>query len=360
MRVMAWVSTRGSRIDAASEVAALRKVANETGMELLSLVDIPFSDLPGALAKHRPNIVHFVGHGNEAGDLKMSDSTGGPHWISAADLARSLRAPAGGGVEGVVLNACYSGRAAHAVAPRGGWVVAMDATICDDAAIDFTLAFYSALVAGANPGSAARAARAHLAASGYPGDNLVARLLPGVGYGYWKSRAPRDDERNRDAIDHVVTVFNRSAFRTAAVQEASYVDLSEALDHTALALGTGQLVTRNDPATPFSVIPNHLLGAPALRALSAKVAPLIDQARGVLERLERFASELGAHGMYLFAYNDLISTGRSAEARKLIDLMDEMDEVRNKIMRRVNRVLEDHDLPPLPLIPKSSGQVPSA
>lgn len=74
-------------------------------------------------------------------------------------------------------------------------------------------------------------------------------------------------------------VFNRSAFRTLAIHEASYSQLSEALDHTALALATGQMVTRANPTTPFSTIPPNVLGAPALQALSTNVLPLLDQAR---------------------------------------------------------------------------------
>jgi hypothetical protein len=357
MLVMAWVSTKGSTLDTAAEVSALQTVANDTGMELVKFVDEPLIELPAVLAMHKPRVFHFVGHGNKAGDLIMSDSDGNPQPVSTTDIARSLRAPAGGGVEGVVLNACHSGVAAHAVAPRGGWVVAMDATICDDAATEFARAFYSALVRGTHPAAAARAARAHLAATGYPQSDHVARLLPGVGYGYWRSRAPRDDERNRDAIQHVVTAFNRSAFRVPAIQEASFADLQDALNHTALALGTGQHVTRLAPSEPFSVLPNHLLGAPALRALSSDVAPLLDQARGILERLDLFARELGAEGLYLFIYNDLKHAGRTTEARTLLGLMNEMDAIRNRIMRRVNRLLGEYDEPHLPLMAKSSDLV---
>jgi hypothetical protein len=60
---------------------------------------------------------------------------------------------------------------------------------------------------------------------------------------------------------------------------------------------------------------------------------------------------------YDFAYRTLVQTKRTPEAQSLLGLMDEMDSIRNKIMRAVNRVLLDHDVPPLPPIPKSSDQV---
>jgi len=144
---MAWVSTTGQRLDTGAEIEAFGKLARDTGMEFIPVVDAPYSDLPHALAKHRPDIFHFIGHGNSAGELILSDKIGNEHPVSTADLAASLRAA--GGVEGVVLNACHSGVASHAAAPRGGWVIAMDKTIVDDAAIEFTHAFYGALTAGA-------------------------------------------------------------------------------------------------------------------------------------------------------------------------------------------------------------------
>lgn len=358
MRITAWVSTHGKPIDTASEIAALQRIESETGVRIPHYVDRPLGDLPGVLAASRPDVFHFIGHGNQAGDLVMSDFLGMAHLVAATDLAAILRAPDGGGVEGVVLNACHSGRAAHALAPRGGWVVAMDATIRDDAAIEFTSAFYGSLVAGQTPGAASRAARAHLSAAGYSGKDHLARLLPGTGYGYYKSRAPRDDDRNRDAMEHVATVFNRSAFRTPAIQEASYSQLSEALDHTALALGTGQMVMRTHPTAPFSTIPPSVLGAPALRVLGSTVLPLLDQARGVLVRLDAAARESGpTTPTYDFTYRTLVQAKRIAEAQSLLGLMDEMDSIRNRIMRAVNRALMDHGVPPLPPIQKSSDQV---
>jgi len=210
-------------------------------------------------------------------------------------------------------------------------------------------------IARAPPHKAASAGRAHLTTTGFPQDDLIARLMPGVGYGYWESRAPREDKRDHDAIEAVANAFNRAAFRTAAIQEASFSTLQEALDHTAMALATGQLVTRIRPEVPFSVVPDHLRAAPAFKNLSRKVAPLLDQARGVLARLDRYARELDAESTYLFTYNDLCRAHRLEEARQLLDLMDEMDEVRNKIIRHINRALKAHDLPPFPLIKKSSA-----
>jgi hypothetical protein len=119
MRILAWVSTHGESIDSASEIAALQRIACDASVQVMHYVDHPLGDLSRVLAASAPDVFHFIGHGNEAGDLVMSDSAGMAHPVAATDLAAVLRAPDGGGVEGVVLNACHSGKRAHALAPRG-------------------------------------------------------------------------------------------------------------------------------------------------------------------------------------------------------------------------------------------------
>ena len=102
-----------------------------------------------------PNILHFVGHGGYAeqgGGFLWLEDAGRPTPIDGEALAALLR---GSSVRLVVLNACESARSDPAdsfagVAPRlvqAGLpaVVAMQAALLDQAALQFSTAFYGAL-----------------------------------------------------------------------------------------------------------------------------------------------------------------------------------------------------------------------
>ncbi len=121
-------------------------------------------DLRRALLDHKPEIVHFSGHGagtgeggsgrdfvtgpeNQPGGLAFDDGTGQVKRISGEALAAHFELCADP-VKCVVLNACYSGAQAEAIARYVDFVIGMDRAIGDDAAIKFAVGFYDALGAG--------------------------------------------------------------------------------------------------------------------------------------------------------------------------------------------------------------------
>ena len=110
------------------------------------------SDLQNVLLTHRPNIIHFSGHGEKGtergalGGIVLKDSKGKSKLVSGralADLFRIL-APLMN-IEMVVLNACYSEEQATAIAPYVNHVIGMQESIEDDAAIEFSTGFYRSL-----------------------------------------------------------------------------------------------------------------------------------------------------------------------------------------------------------------------
>jgi hypothetical protein len=105
-------------------------------------------DLQGALLRHRPEIVHFSGHG-EVDGIFLEDETGRVRKVEAGVLSRIL------GVfkkqiRCVVLNACSSQEQAEAIAKDIDCVIGMSVEIGDQAAARFAAAFYQALGYGSD------------------------------------------------------------------------------------------------------------------------------------------------------------------------------------------------------------------
>lgn len=105
------------------------------------------ADFRRAMLDHKPDIVHFCGHGEGEAGIAFEDETGNAKLVSAEALAGffSLFADK---VRCVVLNACYSEIQAKAISQHIGHVIGMNKKIGDPAAVEFAVAFYDALSAG--------------------------------------------------------------------------------------------------------------------------------------------------------------------------------------------------------------------
>lgn len=127
-------------------------------------------DVRRALLDCKPQIVHFSGHGlgpagqgaesqatrkltpvtdssAEVEGLMLEDATGQPQLVSSQALA-DLFALFAGQVECVLLNACYSETQATAIVQHIPYVIGMKRAIGDQAAIEFAIGFYDAVLAG--------------------------------------------------------------------------------------------------------------------------------------------------------------------------------------------------------------------
>lgn len=101
-------------------------------------------DLQGYLLRHKPDIVHFSGHGTAASEIILEDNQGKSRPVSTRALGQ-LFSVLKDNIRCVVLNACYSEQQAQAIAAHIDCVIGMSKAIGDAAAVSFAEAFYQAL-----------------------------------------------------------------------------------------------------------------------------------------------------------------------------------------------------------------------
>jgi hypothetical protein len=139
---------------------------------------VRLDDLQYALLRHRPAIAHFSGHGRVEG-IQVTDDLGGSQPVppeALSDLFRIL----GGGLQCVVLNACYTEEQAKAIAAHVPYVVGMRRQVLDDTAIRFSAGFYRAIAHAQSVRVSFDLARNSLNLHGVP-DGSVPRLIAGPG-----------------------------------------------------------------------------------------------------------------------------------------------------------------------------------
>ena len=105
---------------------------------------VQVADLQGYLLRHKPDIVHFSGHGDQSSEIVLEDSSGKSQPVPVRALSR-LFFVLKDNIRCVVLNACYSEQQAKAIAEHIDCVIGMSKAIGDTAAISFAIAFYQAL-----------------------------------------------------------------------------------------------------------------------------------------------------------------------------------------------------------------------
>ena len=101
------------------------------------------------LLRHKPNIVHFSGHGSSSGEIIMESISGDKQTVpvhALSELFHILKDD----IRCVVLNACYTEKQARAIAEHIDCVIGMSISISDQSAISFATAFYRALGFGRN------------------------------------------------------------------------------------------------------------------------------------------------------------------------------------------------------------------
>ena len=97
------------------------------------------------LLRHKPQVLHFSGHGTKSGILLYGEN-GQPDVASPEALSKLLAAAKD--LECVVLNACSTKETALAISKIVPYVIGTDREIRDDLAIHFSTGFYKALFNG--------------------------------------------------------------------------------------------------------------------------------------------------------------------------------------------------------------------
>ena len=148
----------------------LRKSKYRDHLKLIPKMAVRTQDFQQAILEHFPQIVHFSGHGTEAGSTFPADFLGrgsraltrqdqdagglvlesddGFPAIVSTEALKELFGLFKKWVKCVLLNACYSQNQAEAIAEHIDYVIGMRQPISDRAAIIFATSFYDAIGAG--------------------------------------------------------------------------------------------------------------------------------------------------------------------------------------------------------------------
>ncbi len=141
----------GVRLRLDEEVRAVEQ-AIRRGRARDSVVLIPHPatrtrDLREALLNHKPQIVHFAGHGAPSGGIFLGNEHGQRQAVDTEAL-RKLFGMVSKTVKVVVLNACGTLPAIEALSEVVDYTIGMNAAISDESATVFSEAFYSSLAMG--------------------------------------------------------------------------------------------------------------------------------------------------------------------------------------------------------------------
>src|SRR5260370_14935272 len=113
-------------------------------LELVSIWAVRTDDLLKYVNIHKPQIVHFSGHGSSAGEIILVDQSGSPKPVSTKAL-KALFTTMKDNVRVVILNDCYSQTQARAITEVIDCAIGMNNAIGDQASRTFAASFYRAI-----------------------------------------------------------------------------------------------------------------------------------------------------------------------------------------------------------------------
>nr|MDU9044114.1 SIR2 family protein [Candidatus Electrothrix aestuarii] len=103
-------------------------------------------ELRREILAHKPDIVHFSGHGEEEGLVLENEQ--GQKVLVPSDSITSLFSLCSEHIQCVVLNSCYSQNQAEGIQKHISYVIGMKKTVSDNAALEFAIGFYDGLYSG--------------------------------------------------------------------------------------------------------------------------------------------------------------------------------------------------------------------
>ena len=125
---------------------SLRRGKNRDQFSLTSRWAVRIEDFYRTILDVKPKIIHFAGHGSGDQGLVLQDDQDNVDFLSKKQLDGYFKLFAKKGVKCVLLNACYSEIQAKAIQKHIPYVIGMDRSITDEAALKFAVAFYDGLV----------------------------------------------------------------------------------------------------------------------------------------------------------------------------------------------------------------------
>lgn len=148
MKILILASNPRKDLNLDQEIRDLKDVIERSNkgqqFEVEDALAVRVGDLQDLLLRHKPQIVHFCGHGGGKPGLVFEGKNGGEQWVQTEAL-RDLFKLLSNWVGCVLLNACYSEEQANEIVKHVDYVIGMNQEIRDDAAIAFSKGFYRAL-----------------------------------------------------------------------------------------------------------------------------------------------------------------------------------------------------------------------
>lgn len=126
----------------------LKRSRHHDQFEMVSKWAVRSRDFYRHMLDIQPHIVHFSGHGTGEDGIVLEDDSGKIQLVSTDALESLFKLFARKGLGCVLLNACFSEVQAEAISQHIPYVIGMNKSIGDRAAIAFAVAFYEALGAG--------------------------------------------------------------------------------------------------------------------------------------------------------------------------------------------------------------------
>jgi TIR domain/CHAT domain/SEFIR domain len=212
------------------------------------------------LIQHRPQLVHFSGHGSSNDGIILLDRDGRPMPVGEV-VMKQLFTSFKDNIRVVVLNACFSRAQAEAIMEVIDCVVGMNKQIGDQAAIVFAASFYSAIGFGRSVQEAFEQGKVALMLEGIPEENTP-QLFVRQGRDPWKiylvgeavsagdSLTIKDNRlRNPDpavSANHVFLSYSRESDAHAKIVR----DLGEKLKAARLPVELDQFYLDEHPGGP--------------------------------------------------------------------------------------------------------------
>lgn len=139
------------------ELKELQRVLEPQGFQIHFGLAVQPDEIQTLLRQHRPDILHFAGHGDEDGALLAENVEGDAVTIPMAALAEAVRIfnrEQPGKLRLALLNACDSAQQADLLARQAGCVIAALEPIHDESALTFAAEFYRSLADGSSTATA--------------------------------------------------------------------------------------------------------------------------------------------------------------------------------------------------------------
>ncbi|MCA9666633.1 MAG: CHAT domain-containing protein [Myxococcales bacterium] len=178
--VLAADPTDESKLRLGEEVRAIaekvRAADRRDDVEIVQHWAVRPDDLLQSLNQHKPDIVHFCGHGS-ADAISVVGADGNPKEVPNAALV-ALFKTLKDNIRVVVLNSCFSRTQAEAITEVIDFAVGMSRAVRDDAAVVFAASFYRAVAFGRSVEEAFDQGKVALLVEGIPEDDvpvLIAR-----------------------------------------------------------------------------------------------------------------------------------------------------------------------------------------